>query len=94
VPVTDIFEMYLDVVSSGWCDVVTFTVPEPGEATTLPPGNTPPTLTPGTTFWSPNFPSPDPGLTHLFAIVIATVCLITIPLVILAFHYGQRKTKK
>ncbi|MCL2643760.1 MAG: hypothetical protein FWD52_09735 [Candidatus Bathyarchaeota archaeon] len=94
-----IFYTVLDVVSSGWSGVVTFTVPAPGEAITLPPTNTspidPPTLTPepstSDNFFSPP-PQQTPWATYLL-IAIATVCLITIPVAIFAYHYGQRKNK-
>jgi hypothetical protein len=39
-----------------------------------------------------NHPSQNPWLTYLL-IIIAVVCIVTIPLVIIAYQYGQRKNK-
>jgi hypothetical protein len=96
----DRISLYTDVVSSGWSEVVTFTIPEPGTPSTVMPSNTPSTtlpntLTPDPPTLEPSNSSPPPQLpwaTYLLTI-IATVCIITTPLVILAYRYGQRKTK-
>jgi hypothetical protein len=58
--------------------------PENSDVSTTP--STPPTSNP------PN-PQPQTPWTTYLTIIIATACIVTVPLVILAYHYGQKKRK-
>jgi len=93
-----IFGLFLDVASSGWSDVLTFTMPDPVETTTLPPTNTLPTSSSDSLTPDSNTPSVSDPLLQIswptfLLIIIVIMCFITIPLVIFAYHYGQRKNK-
>jgi hypothetical protein len=79
-----------DVSYSGWSSVLTLTVPEPGEITTVLPTNTSDSSGSDDFHLSP--PQQPLWATNLL-MIIATVCLITIPIAITTYHYGQRKTK-
>jgi len=78
-------------------EFVEFTVNIP--AATDKSGTTKPDIKPSSTANSDapsisdpsNTPPPDPWPTYLP--IIATICIVTIPLVIIAYNYGQRKTK-
>jgi hypothetical protein len=85
-----IFHTYLDVTCSGWSSVVTFTVPEPGEITTVLPTDT--SNPAGSDDFHSSPPQSPLWATNLL-MIIATVCLITIPIAITTYCYGQRKTR-
>ncbi|MCL2868932.1 MAG: hypothetical protein FWF27_05775 [Candidatus Bathyarchaeota archaeon] len=88
--------LYQDVVSSDWSSVQTVTIEYSGSST-VPPSNTLPINPSDPLISGSNVPpvdSPPQNLLPTYLLItITTVCLITIPLVIVAYHYGQRKNK-
>jgi hypothetical protein len=91
---SDIPHIYRDDLYSGW-NVLTFTIPEPGVTTTLPPAQITPSPSTSETITLPSSDpsSQNPWTTNLFIIVIATVCVITIPIVIIMYRNKNHKEK-
>jgi hypothetical protein len=94
---------YLDVVYSGWSEVLTFTVSESGgsSSSTLPPTNTQPITNPSdqTPSNTNTLPTSNPSNSLLqnpwitILVIITAVCVITIPIAIFTYQYGKRKNK-
>jgi len=88
---------YTDVTSSGWSSVQTVTIEYEGSPT-VSPSNTL-SISPSDSLPSDSdtLPGVDPPLQNpwptFLLIIIVIMCFITIPLVIFAYHYGQRKNK-
>lgn len=91
---------YTDVISSGWSEVLTFTIPEPGVTSTLSPMQT--TTSPSSSVTTGNRPSqsfdqaqsPDSMFTcPIFLIVVSALFTGVVVAVVLAIFRRQIKTK-
>ena len=87
---------YTDVVCSDWSDVQTVTV-EYGEyegPSTVSPTNPESSIqSPSDNYDPPPLPQQTPWATYLL-IIIATVCIITVPLVIVIYHNKHHQHKR